>query len=63
MIHNFFPNVAPGEKIVETPKNLIYVPITLNVISQLTLWVTDQSGEVLDLRGEELTITLHIKSC
>jgi len=63
VIHIFFPNVAPGEKIVETPKNLIYVPITLNVISQLTLWVTDQSGEVLDLRGEELTITLHIKSC
>ena len=63
VIHNFFPNVAPGEKIVETPKNLIYVPITLNVISQMTVWVTDQRGEVLDLRGEELTITFHIKSC
>ena len=63
VIHNFFPNVGPGEKIVETPKNLIYVPIMLNVISQMTVWVTDQSGKELDLQGEELTITFHIKSC
>ena len=29
VIYNFFPNAAPGNKIVNTPKNLIYVPITL----------------------------------
>ena len=36
VIYNFFPNAAPGNKIVSTPRNLIYVPITLNVISLMT---------------------------
>ena len=35
LIYNFFPNAAPGDKIVTTLKNLIYVPITLNIISHL----------------------------
>ena len=63
VIYNFFPNVAPGDKIVSTPRNLIYVPITLNVISHMTRWLTDQNGSELDLRGEELTITFYIKAC
>ena len=63
VIYNFFPNVSPGEKIVEEPKNLIYVPITLGIISQMTCWLTDQDKSDLDLRGEELTISFHLKSC
>ena len=63
IIYDFFPNVSPGQKIVSRPRNLIYLPLTLNVISQLTVWVTDQNGSELDLRGEELTITFHIKAC
>ena len=63
IIYNFFPNTAPGDKIVCTPKNLIYVPITMDVISHMTCWLTDQSGKELDLRGEELTITFYMKAC
>ena len=63
IIYNFFPNVGPGQKIVDKPKNLIYLPLTLSIISQMTVWLTDQSGEPLDLRGEELTITFHIRAC
>ena len=63
IIYSFFPNVGPGEKIVTQPKNLIYLPITLNVISHMTCWLTDQDGNLLNLRGEEITITFHIKSC
>ena len=63
VIYNFFPNVAPDDKIVSTPRNLIYVPITLNVISHMKCWLTDQSGNELDLRGEELTITFYTKAC
>ena len=51
-IYNFFPNVSPGDKIVITPRNFIYVPITLNVISHMMCWLIDQSGNELDLRGE-----------
>ena len=63
VIYNFIPNAVPAYKIVITPKNLIYAPITLNVISHMTCWLTDQNGGELDLRGEELTITFHIKAC
>ena len=63
IIYNFFPNVAPGDKIVETPMNLIYVPIIVDAISTLTCWLTDQDGHPLDLRGEQLTISLHVRAC
>jgi len=63
IIYNFFPNVAPGYKIVDKPKNLIYLPLTLNIISQMTCWLTDQDDNALDLRGEELSLTFHIKAC
>ena len=63
VIYNFFPNTPPGDKIVCTPSNLIYVPVTMNVISHMTCWLTDQSGKELDLRGEKLTITFYMKAC
>jgi hypothetical protein len=61
VIYNFFPNVSPGEKIVSQPQHLIYVPLTMNVIPSMTVWVTDQNGELLQLRGEQLTLTFHIR--
>lgn len=63
VIYNFFPNVSPGQKIVSRPRNLIYLPLSLNLISQMTVWMTDQNDKLLDLREEELTITFHIKAC
>ena len=44
VIYNLFPNATPGGKIVSTLRNLIYVPISLNVISHTTCWPTDQNG-------------------
>ena len=40
--YNFFPNSAPGQKILEAPHNLIYLPVTVDVISTLSVWLTDQ---------------------
>ena len=62
VIYTFFPDASPGEKIVSTPRHLIYVPLTLSIISRMTCWVTDQNGNELDLRGEELTLTFHVKA-
>ena len=44
--YNFFPNVAPGQKIIEAPHNLIYLPVTVDVISILSVWLTNQHGEL-----------------
>ena len=61
VIYNFFPDVSPGEKIVAEPKHLIYIPLTMNIIPSMTSWVTDQTGADIDLRGEELTLTFHVR--
>ena len=63
VIYTFFPDAAPGDKIISIPRPLIYIPLTLNVISCMTCWVTDQNGKELDLQGEELTLTFHLKAC
>ncbi len=63
LLYTFFPNVSPGEKIVEVPINLIYVPVTRDIISSMTAWLTDQDGKDLNLRGEEVSLTFHIRSC
>ena len=59
--YNFSLNAAPGQKIQETSHNLIYLPVTVDVVSTLSMWLTDQNGKLLDLRGEELTIRFHLR--
>ena len=60
-IYSFFPNVSPGYKIVESPINLFYLPITLDTIHSLETSITDQTGNQLNLRGETLTMRFHIR--
>ena len=61
VVYNFFPNAAPGQKLLEAPSNLIYLPVTVDVISTLSVWLTDQDGKMPDLRGEELIIRFHLR--
>ena len=61
LLHGFFPNVTPGAKIVTSPINLIYVPVTVDVITHLHCWLTDQNNKPLNLRGELLTVRLHLR--
>lgn len=61
IIHQFFPNVSPGFKIIESPQNIIYFPVTVNVIDKLTIKILDQNLKLVDFRKETVTIRLHIK--
>lgn len=63
IIYSFFPDVSPGEKIIESPRNLVYLPITSSgSIGQIELSLLDQTGNPINLRGETVTVRLHIKS-
>ena len=60
-IYSFFPNVSPGYKIVENPRNFVYLPVILDKINKMETVVTDQNGKQLNLRGENLTIRYHLR--
>ena len=60
-IYSFFPDVSPGYKIIESPVNLVYLPITLDTIDSLNVTITDQDYNLLNLRNEKFTIRFHIR--
>ena len=60
-IYSFFPKVSPRYKIIESPVNLVYLPITLDTIDILKVSITDQDDHLLNLRNEKLTIRFHIR--
>ena len=60
-IYSFFPDVSPGYKIIENPHNLLYLPITSDTIHIITIWLTDQNGNELNLRGENLSMRYHLR--
>ena len=59
-IHEFSPSVPPGYKINEVPRNVVYLPVNVRRITSLTLKITDQDGDLINFRGEKITIRLHL---
>lgn len=62
VIYSFFPNVAPGRKIVERPNpTLTYYPLNTRFIDRVAVWLTDQNNKPIDLRGETLTVRIELR--
>ena len=61
VIYNYSPNVMPGSKIVGDPVKPIYLPVSKDVINELNIWVTDQENRLLDLQGEKIVLTFHMR--
>ena len=53
--------ISPGYKIIENPHNLLYLPITADTIQSIAIWLTDQNGNELNLRGENLLMRFHLR--
>ena len=60
-IYSFFPKVSPRYMINESRINLVYPPITLDIIYSLEVSITDQDDHLLNFRNEMLTIRFHIR--
>lgn len=61
ILHEFSPTVAPGYKMVEVPRNLIYLPVNVKTISSLTVKIIDQDGDLINFRGETISIRVHLR--
>ena len=58
-----FPSmlVPVGYKLNITPPNMLYLMINRKEISSVHFEVTNQYGEILDLKGEEIGLAIHIE--
>lgn len=61
IIHEFFPSVPPGYKIIECPANVIYLPVNKRQIDNISIKIADQDGDLINFRGEVITVRLHLK--
>ena len=61
-IFAFFPTCPPGYKVIAATANVIYLPIAIRAIAYLQLRIVDQNSELINFRGETITIRLHVKS-
>lgn len=60
-LHEFYPSVDIGYKIVEVPSPVIYLPVAVRSIHNFVIRITDQEGNLIDFRGETITLRVHIK--
>ena len=61
ILHSFYPTVEPGFKIVETPRNVIYFPLNVLQLRNVTVSVHDQDGDIVNFQGEVITARIHLK--
>ena len=62
VLYTFTPIVPPGSLIVQEPINPVYLRTHNQYLSRINFKLTDQSGHLIDLRGEVLLINLYVKS-
>lgn len=60
-VHEFSPSVPPGFKIIEVPQNVIYMPINTKIINNIQIKLVDQDDDLVNFRGEVITVRLHLK--
>lgn len=61
IIYEFVPNVPPGYRIIEIPKNLIYFPVNQSSISAINIRLLDADNRQINLRGEDVQLYLHFR--
>lgn len=62
ILYSFAPSVSPGYLIIEDPTNPVYMRCHNDTLTRINFKLTDQSNNLIDLRGEILAISLYVKS-
>lgn len=61
VIYSFFPNVPPGYKIVEVTPRLTFLPINRSRLDSITVWLSNQDNELINLRNDVVTVRFQIR--
>lgn len=61
VLYSFNPNVPPGNLITITPNPPIWLPVKESLITTIRMRVTDQAGNLLNLRGENTSYRLVLR--
>lgn len=61
VIHQFAISSPYGYKLTESPLTILYFPVSVKTINNITVRIVDQRGNLIDFRGEEITIRLHLR--
>jgi hypothetical protein len=60
-IHEFYPTVEPGYKILVIPNPIIYLPLNVQRVSNISVQLRDQNGDLVNFRDEIISLTLHVR--
>lgn len=60
-LYKYFLHVPPGFRITEVPNNVIYLPLNTDEIDRLIVKLVDERHNLIDFRGEEISLELHLK--
>lgn len=61
-IHEFYPSVPAGYKIIEIPKYCILYKLKTNTIDYVRVSLKDQNNKLINFRGETVNVRLLIKN-
>lgn len=60
-IHDFFPLVGAGFRIVERPQPVALLTVNTPRLTHISVRIEDQKGNLVNFRNEEIIITLRLK--
>lgn len=62
VLHEFYPSVGPGYKIVEKPHSVKYLPVNKqSYLTEFYISLEDQNGELVNFRGENINLRVDIR--
>lgn len=62
VLHEFYPSVGPGFKIVEKPSSVKYLPINKqSQLNEFYVSLEDQNGDLVNFRGERINLRVDIR--
>lgn len=53
--------VEAGYKLIEIPRHIVYLPIRKRQIDSIQIKIVDESNNLLNFRGEEISCRVHIR--